>query len=263
MDQGAGRISDGSGLAGHGGDGLQPISIAGRASPDRQVRSWTAAEEGVSANPVVTADSELLIEPALDFESILLTSATAALFTDRLYFIGELQPATEPMREILLRLPASVFDHTTEGLSERGKTPLLLGGYYEPFTLSETGQDYARLSYPDGQVDIRRYTFANGSALIAIATRNVRALHFELWKLDKGDEPAIRVELSDYLPAFAGDDFYRHGRVVPGGMLEFALSDQIEEITVDWRASMDDPEPDYQFHVYWDGKRFGRYRSER
>lgn len=246
----------------HDGGGMQPISVAGRASPDAQARSWTASGDGVSANPVVTGDSELLIEPALDFESIWLSSATAPFFTDRLWFVGELQPATEPMREILLRLPASVFDHTTEGLSERSKTPLLLAGYYEPFTLTEAGLDYARLRYPDGQVDIRRYALANGNALIAIATRNVRALQFELWQLDRGDAPARRVELVDQLPSFQRDDFYRDAHDAGDGMVEYALSDQIDEITVDWREAMDERPPEFRFRLYWDGDGFGRYRIE-
>lgn len=243
----------------HQGGIGEPISISGRASPDEQARSWTASD-GVSGNPIVAEDAELLIEPALDFESLWLSSAASELFTDRLWFVAELQPATEPMRQILLMLPAQAFDHTTEGLSEKGKTPLLLAGYYEPFSLSESGLDFARLSYTEGQVDIRRFVMPKGDALIAVATRNVRALQFELWHLARGAEYAVRVPVRDFLPSMRAADFYEEPGAAGDGVIEYRLSAELEEIEVTWRSGMDQASADYQFQLYWDHAGFGRYR---
>ncbi|MCB1606450.1 MAG: DUF1311 domain-containing protein [Xanthomonadales bacterium] len=239
-----------------------PISVAGRASPDAQARSWTATGDGVSPNPVVSADSELLIEPALDFESVWLSSASSELFTERLFFVAELDPASEPMREILLQLPATIFDHTTEGLSEKAKTPLLLNGYYEPFRLSESGLDFAMLDYGEGRVQLRRYADRDGGASVAIATQNVRAYQFELWRVDPSGA-VHKLDPHEQLPGMGAADFYRDEGSVHDGQLLLELSADVPEIRASWLPSPDDEsEPDFQLHWYWDNVGFGRYRSE-
>lgn len=240
-----------------------PISVSGRASPDTDANAWTVRGDGVSENPLVGADSELLIEPSLDFESVLLSAADESLFTDRLYFVADLQPATEPMRELVLRLPATIFDNTTEGLSERDKTPLLLTGYYEPFRWSESGLDHAEVNYGEGQVDIYRFPEADGGALVAVSTRNVRARSFELWRVDAGGADPTKAPLSQYLPEFESSDFYESATsesAAADGLVGIELRPDSGEIHVRWEVSMDAPEPDFEIDLYWDGHGFGQAR---
>lgn len=241
----------------------EPITLAGRASPVDGDNVWAADQSSLSPNVVVR--SELSIEPAADFESVLIATADQSLFADRLYFVAELKPAREPMREILLRLPAAIYDHTTEGLSERAKTPLLLDGYYEPFRLGELGMDHAHMTYAEGQVNVHRFPLANDEALVAVATQNVRARHFELWRIGSGALAPGKVNRNTYLPEFQAGDFYlddSDAKLSQSGLLTFELRADIEEIGVRWQAPMDAPEPDYQFDLYWDGFGFGRVRSD-
>lgn len=245
----------------HDGQFDEPIVVAGVASPSEVANVWKATAASVSRNPVVQENGELLIASALDFTSVDVNSAESVVLSDRLYFVAELRPAAEPMREILLRLPSAILDHTTEGLSERAKTPLLLGGYYEPFRLSEHGVDHARLSYREGQVDVHRFALADGAALVAVATRNVRAHKFELWRISAQSEAPMRVELNEYLPKLGATDFYADADADSyQGWIEYRLSAALNEVGARWNPPMDGPEPDYRFDLYWDGYGFGRAR---
>ncbi|MBU1568177.1 MAG: DUF1311 domain-containing protein [Proteobacteria bacterium] len=244
----------------------EPILISGCASPTGNGQSWTITGKGNNIDPERDADSALLLEPADDGESVVISRSAQSPSNTRLYRIAELTPAEEPMRKILLRMPARVFDNTTEGLSEEDKTQLLLRGASGLFQLLELGINFVQVRYPGGEVDLRRFPGADGGAVIAVATANGRARSFEMWLLSAATDNPVPWSQKLALPQLRGADFFSQSKVtanIAEGLWDFSLRKDLAEIHVAWIGPADRLEADFAVDLIWDGYGFGVGRSAR
>ncbi len=242
-----------------------PVLVSGCGSRKSDGHSWTLTGKAV-AEGSANAEKELLLTPAADRRSLEISGSTPKSFSVRLYRVADVGPADEPMRAVLARLPAAIFDDTTEGLSEPDKRTLLLTGASDFFQLEEPATDFVRVRYRDGQVDLRRFSRADGGAVIAVATANLRARSFGLWRISAADKTPQSWPLEQALPPLGASDFYQDpddAAAASRGLLEFSLRPNLAEIHADWTRLKDGPEPDIDIDLVWNGVGFDVIRSGR
>jgi uncharacterized protein YecT (DUF1311 family) len=242
-----------------------PVVVSGCGSWKAAGRSWTLTGQTVTGGSAET-ENEIRLTPAADRRSLEISGSTLRPFSVRLRRVADLSPAEEPMRAVLMRLPAAIFDETTEGLSEPDKKQLLLTGASGPFQLEEPATDFVRVRYRDGQVDLRRFPEADGGAVIAVATANLRARSFGLWRISAADQMSQSWPLNQALPPLGASDFYQEpddAAAASRGMLEFSLRSNLAEIHADWARLKDGPEPDIDIDLVWNGVGFDIVRSAR
>lgn len=245
-------------------DWPEPTWVAGCATPTGNGHSWTITSKGNNIDTEKAAEGALLLLLSDDRKSVMVSRAVHPPFNTRLYRIAELTPAEEPMRTILLRMPASIFDNTTEGLSENDRAQLLLTGAAGPFQLQEPGMDFVQVLYSEGEVALRRFPRADGGAVIAVATTNGRARSFELWLRSTEKEIPVLWPPKLALPQLGMTDFFSEAQSMPTtaqGLLDFSLREDLAEIRVTWVGPSDGPQPDYAVDLIWDGYGFGAVRS--
>lgn len=242
------------------------ITYAGRTSPtiDQQWESESGNLLAGRSNEPVAA---ILFERIEDGRAMLVTESTAEgdAFTGRYTYLGPLTPARLPMRELVRRLPATIFDDTEEGLTEREKTPLLLTGKTEFFTLQEPQSDFLRVRYAVGQIEMRRFAARDGGAFVAISTTNVRARTFALWAFPaNGDDPKPVQTGQPPLPVLSAADFHADPGDAPAldpSRLDYSLNDSVPDIRIRVLPDGDAPAADHSVDLVWDGDGFGIVRS--
>jgi len=242
-----------------------PVIVSGCGSRNEDGRSW--ALDGKEVNEISSDIEEALsLTPAADLRSLMMSGSNLPSFGIRLRRVADVGPADEPMRAVLMRLPAAVFDETTEGLSEAGKTELALTGASGPFRLEEPATDFLRILYRDGQVDFCRFQGADGGAVIAVATANLRARGFGLWRISAADKTPQSWPLDQALPPMGASDFYQDpddAAAASRGLPEFSLRPKLAEIHAAWTRLKDGPEVDFDIDLVWDGAGFEIVRTRR
>lgn len=242
-----------------------PAVVSGRGSRNEDGRSW--ALSGKAVNEISSDAVEALsLTPAADRQSLKISGSTPQPFSVRLRRVSDLSPAEEPMRAVLMRLPADVFDETTEGLSEAGKKELALSGASGPFRLEEPATDFLRILYREGQVELRRFQRTDGGAVIAVATANLRARGFGLWRISAADKTPQSWPLDQALPPLGASDFHQDpadAAAASRGLPEFSLRPNLAEIHADWTKLKDGPDPDIDIDLVWNGVGFDIVRSAR
>ncbi len=242
-----------------------PVVVSGRGLRNGDGRSWNLIGKPVTENEA-ELENELILTPAADRRSLTVSGSKPAPFTVKLHRVAEPAPAESPMRVILLRLPAAIFDETTEGLSDEAKAGLAWTGTSGSFRLEEPAADFLRVLYPEGQVELRRFPRADGGAVIAVATANLRARSFVFWTISAAEEAPRPQPLEQALPPLQGSDFYRETKdaaVASRGLVEFRLFPNLAEIQAIWTRLHDGPEPDIEIALVWNGFGFEIERNPR
>lgn len=242
-----------------------PVSVSGCGRRNEDGRSWSLAGKPVMEN-AAEPEGRLILRPSNDRRILTVTGAEPAPFNVTLYRTAEPAPAETPMRSILLRLPAAIFDETTEGLDEGGKAGLARTGTSGPFRLEEPAADFLRVRYPEGQVEIRRFPGADGGAAVAVATANLRARGFRLWQFSADGGAPRPWPLEQALPPLEGSDFYRKPKdaaAASRGLTEFRLFPNLAEILASWMPLADGPEADIDISLVWNGFGFDAIRTSR
>ncbi|MBN1938249.1 MAG: DUF1311 domain-containing protein [Candidatus Aminicenantes bacterium] len=242
-----------------------PAAVSGIGSPGEDGRSWNLAGKPVMKN-AEESESGLILAPSADRRSLTVSGTKPAPFNVKLYRTAEPAPAETPMRSLLLRLPAEIFDETTEGLDEAGKAGLARTGASGLFRLEEPAADFLRVWYPEGRVEIRRFPGSDGGAAIAVATANLRARAFGLWRIPAADEAPQPWPLERALPTLGASDFYEDpsdASAASRGLVEYRLFSGLAEVQAVWTGLNEGPEPDIDIDLAWNGVGFDILRSAR
>lgn len=239
----------------------EPAALSGSATPvgDGEWRVNIDMHSGLADG---ATDVRLRFMATQDRRGILVAStgdegAGPSLFAARFYRVGALDPAREPMRGILLKLPARVFDHTTDGLDESDKSLLATAGTAAIYRLARASADFLQVVYSQGSITFRRFAEHDGGAVIAVATQNLRAGRFELWRLPADGAAPVLLPLDQALARPVADAAIPYPEVTSPRIefVSYSLAPDMAEIAIQWRES--DSEEDQMLHLTWDGHGFG------
>lgn len=243
------------------------LVFAGRTSPVAG-NSWESGSGMITANRVANDPAEMLFQIIDDGRRMGVSEAVGHVFTGRYWRLAPLTPARAPMRELVRRLPARVFDETEEGLTGAEKTQLLLTGATEIFTLQQTSEDFLRVRYRVGQMDLRRFARVDGGAVVAISTTNVRARHFALWLLPADNSDPLPIDLDrPPWPAVSATDFFfattGDTSALDRQRIDYGIDDSATEIRIRLRPNGNARAADRGVDLIWDGHGFGAVRLDR
>lgn len=231
----------------------ESIAFTGRAEPVDGSKIWCLRVESRTGMPETEAMSELFLEPASDGSGMLVSVPMHTPFSGLFYRVGDAGPDRESLRRLLLRLPAQVFDFTTEGLDEESKKHLANHGLAEPFRIEEETLDYLRIGYRDGRVCLRRFPASDGSAVVACVTQNGRSNSFELWRAPS-DGAAPYILSSEQVFARLDDiggSLYPDPRSDEIGYLYYSLRPDLAELHMEWTNQK--TSEDFSLNLGWDG----------
>ncbi len=120
------------------------------------------------------------------------------------------------MRTILASLPQSVFDNTTEGISQQEMDILIQNLESDNWgvTNSRPGRLTIECKYSNSTLRVYAYALDTNAVLIT-HTVNERAIFTETWVYNAGNQTVTRKEL---LPVVSINDFYAEGDMVADPM---------------------------------------------
>ncbi len=241
-----------------------PILMLGRALPDAE-GNFRLLQEGADNRAQLPGGKQCKLLPAEDRRSLVLVDSSHPPHQVRLYRLHDLVPATAPMGDILSRLPAEIFDNTTDGLSAEEQMELVSKGAAGSFTLREQGVNSLCIGYRDGKVDLCRFPAVDGGAIVGVTTSNLRARTFQLWRLPLSHGIPKEWPLAQALPQLGAADFFPDpsSNAAAAGLLDYVACPDSEEIAVSWVGPADSEDADVSIRLVWDGQSFSVFRSRR
>lgn len=194
----------------------------------------------------VTAASRYVLALAM----VLLSSASVALCVPEL-----------TARDVFWRLPATVFEGTVDGLSERDKYELLTRGFTEHWVIRAATPDTLELeSLRDKDVSVLLRLFRNSETTVAaIGTDSGPVCITELWRL--GSRSRATPMLAPPEPHLL--DFFTPGKRIPPGLtasMPFCVRQEgLEVRPLFWTSTgVADVKPDNAVFYVWDGDHFSK-----
>lgn len=239
----------------------------GRTAPRLRAGRADAASAGQWETPAAaTGDAAdgaggvlLLEQVGVPAQALQVSAASDDDLDGRFQRMGDVTPATAPMRALLLRLPLGAFDDTVEGLDEGERWSLVRDGVGHFFTLQQPRRDALRLRYAIGSVELRRFARHDGGAVVAVLTRNAQAHSLTLWQLDVEVGSQASAERIALPLLFAGD-FFPHEADAPEvapWRYRHALAAQADAIHVRLAPDGAERQPVVGIDWVWDGYGFG------
>jgi len=202
--------------------------------------------------------------------------------------VADLSPATEPMRNFLVTLPAAAFEDLADppgaGQLKKLATTSQTGAadrlpeQRHSNQLDVTGPDYLRLIVPYGHWTLCRFPRPDGTALFVVQTRQSQNESVRFWECDKQALSFTEVAADSVLPELSAGDFYadrsdaeaalaRHGhpldhaawQISEPGTGGYGSPPWIELRYPANRTGVENDEarPNYYIELFWSGGGFG------
>ncbi len=119
-------------------------------------------------------------------------------------------------RTILASLPQSVFDNTTEGISQQEMDILIQNLESDNWSVTDSRSGQLTIECKHSNSTLRVYAYAlDTNAVLITHTVNERAISTETWVYNAGNQTVTRKEL---LPVVSINDFYAEGDMVADPM---------------------------------------------
>jgi uncharacterized protein YecT (DUF1311 family) len=243
-------------------------TVSGLARPAGE-NSWVAKPEDLVATEAAwkAEPLRLVFEPAggLRVEAAGTAGRLARVVSGSYHQLRASAPAEEPLRSLLLQLPETAFEETTEGLSSAGKKSLALTGTGGTFKIEKETQDDLVLRHHDGTVELRRLKADDGTAVVAVEQTNGRNLFLHLWRKARAGDPFTLWEnvppkppVEKFFAKELGDDAAR----IKGQSHQVIHFDKGQGLRITLEVRLETPQPDYYFSLNWDGCGFAVVRME-
>lgn len=186
-----------------------------------------------------------------------------------LFFLLSCSPSEDSPQftaaQFLAQLPASIFDNTTQGMSEPAKQQLLEQGKADGWEISQQTNRSIVVSQTDsGQSTVQLIVYAAPpDQLIAVHTQNGQNTTLDFWRYTAASQQLVQVGLSpSFFPQITGNDFLAAEEKLPDACRATIIYTMNEDGTISvepytWMESVfEERTIVYTIQLIWDGKKF-------